>query len=62
MSLMSLSPLAGATTILFVGNSFTYGAGAPPVQDFRPHTVTDLNGTNICGVPALFKAMRCRRD
>ncbi|WP_137172143.1 PEP-CTERM sorting domain-containing protein [Massilia sp. HP4] len=49
-----------ATTILFVGNSFTYGdpAGdAPLVQDFRPHTVSDLNGTNIGGVPALFKAM-----
>ncbi|WP_222706957.1 PEP-CTERM sorting domain-containing protein [Massilia arenae] len=49
-----------ATTILFVGNSFTYGdpAGAAPlVQEFRPHTVTDLNGTHIGGVPALFKAM-----
>ena len=49
-----------ATKILFVGNSFTYGdpAGdAPLVQDFRPHTVSDLNGSNIGGVPALFKAM-----
>ncbi|WP_306395584.1 PEP-CTERM sorting domain-containing protein [Telluria beijingensis] len=54
---MTLSPLSSATTILFVGNSFTYGAGAPPVQAFRPHTVTDLNGTKIGGVPALFKAM-----
>jgi hypothetical protein len=45
----------------FVGNSFTYGdpAGAQPphVQSYRPGTVTDLNGTNIGGVPALFKAM-----
>jgi len=57
ISAMSLSPLSSATTILFVGNSFTYGAGAPPVQAFRPHTVTDLNGTKIGGVPALFKAM-----
>jgi hypothetical protein len=51
---------AGATTILFIGNSFTYGepAGAAPVvQRFRPDTVTDLNGTGIGGVPALFKAM-----
>lgn len=49
------------TTILFVGNSFTYGepAGAPgpTVQGFRPRTVTDLNGTGIGGVPALFKAL-----
>jgi hypothetical protein len=52
---------ASATTILFVGNSFTYGdpAGAQPpfVQTYRPGTVTDLNGSNIGGVPALFKAM-----
>ena len=51
---------AGATTILFVGNSFTYGepAGGPPlVKDFRPASVTDLNGSGIGGVPALFKAM-----
>ncbi|WP_314440551.1 PEP-CTERM sorting domain-containing protein [Massilia timonae] len=57
ISAMSLSPLACATTILFVGNSFTYGAGAPAVNGFRPHTVSDLNGTKIGGVPALFKAM-----
>lgn len=47
-------------SILFIGNSFTYGdpAGAAPlVQAFRPHTVHDLNGTGIGGVPALFKAM-----
>lgn len=42
-------------TILFVGNSFTYGDAA--VRGFRPHTVTDLNGSKIGGVPALFKAM-----
>jgi len=57
VSAMSLSPSSSATTILFVGNSFTYGAGAPPVHDFRPHTVNDLNGKKIGGVPALFKAM-----
>jgi hypothetical protein len=48
------------TTILFVGNSFTYGdpAGAAPLaKSFRPRSVTDLNGTGIGGVPALFKAM-----
>ena len=50
---------ASAESILFVGNSFTYGepAGAAPiVQYYRPQTVTDLVGTGIGGVPALFKA------
>ncbi len=53
------APASSATTILFVGNSFTYGdpAGAAPlVREYRPDTVTDLNGTHIGGVPALFKA------
>jgi hypothetical protein len=57
ISAMSLSTSSSATTILFVGNSFTYGAGASTVHEFRPHTVNDLNGTKIGGVPALFKAM-----
>ncbi len=45
-----------AENILFIGNSFTYGYLAPAVQSFRPSTVMDLRGTNIGGVPALFKA------
>ena len=52
-------PASAANSILFVGNSFTYGdpAGAAPiVQNYRPSTVTDLNGSNIGGVPALFKS------
>jgi hypothetical protein len=44
-----------APSVLFIGNSFTFGSGTP-VQKWRPETVTDLNGTNIGGVPALFKA------
>jgi hypothetical protein len=51
---------AFSSSILFVGNSYTYGdpAGAPPVvKSYRPDLVTDLNGTGIGGVPALFKAM-----
>jgi hypothetical protein len=51
--------LAAPTTILFIGNSFTFGApagAAPVVEHFRPGTVTDLNGSGIGGVPALFKA------
>jgi hypothetical protein len=51
---------APATTILFVGNSFTFGAAAgaaPLVERYRPDTVTNLNGDGFGGVPALFKAM-----
>lgn len=44
-----------APRILFIGNSFTFGSGTP-VKEYRPQTVTDLNGTSIGGVPALFKA------
>jgi hypothetical protein len=57
---LALAAPAGATTILFVGNSFTFGepAGAAPlVERYRPDTVADLNGSGIGGVPALFKAM-----
>jgi hypothetical protein len=45
---------AQTKTILFVGNSFTYGAYSP-VRRYRAETVKDLNGTGIGGVPALFK-------
>jgi hypothetical protein len=57
-ALGAATPASSATTILFVGNSFTFGApagAAPLVQNYRPDTVTDLNGTGIGGVPALFK-------
>ena len=49
-----------AKTILFVGNSFTYGANSA-AHYYRPETVTDLNGPlngkTVGGVPAFFKAM-----
>ena len=45
---------AAAGSILFVGNSFTYGQGSA-VRSYRATTVTDLNGEGIGGVPALFK-------
>ena len=45
---------AAGTSVLFIGNSFTYGWGSP-VRFYRAHTVTDLNGEGIGGVPALFK-------
>ena len=43
------------TKVLFIGNSFTFGAGSP-VRFFHPGTVTDLNDSGIGGMPALFKA------
>lgn len=46
---------SAANSILFIGNSFTYAQGSA-VQTFQPGTVTDLNGTNIGGIPALFKS------
>jgi len=47
-------PSPAGRSILFVGNSFTFGAGSP-VQRFHPDRVTDLNKEGIGGVPALFK-------
>ena len=44
-----------ATSLLFIGNSFTYGAGSP-VKFYRANSVTDLNNEGIGGVPALFKS------
>jgi len=49
-----------AKTILFVGNSFTYGAGSP-AHHYKTESVTDLNGPDakgklVGGVPAIFKA------
>lgn len=44
-----------ATSILFVGNSFTFGSGSA-VRFYRADTVTDLNNEGIGGVPALFKS------
>lgn len=43
------------TSVLFIGNSFTYGAGSA-VRFYRADTVTDLNSEGIGGVPALFKS------
>jgi hypothetical protein len=45
---------AFARTILFVGNSFTFGDRSP-VRAFHPERVTDLNRDAYGGVPALFK-------
>lgn len=42
-----------ARTILFVGNSFTFGANTP-VRVLNADRVTDLNDERIGGVPGLF--------
>jgi hypothetical protein len=41
-------------TILFIGNSFTFGADSDAMT-YRKGSVTDLNGDGMGGVPALFK-------
>jgi hypothetical protein len=56
-----IAPLAAPAapakqTVLFVGNSFTFGA-LSPVWRYRADTVTDLNGDGVGGVPALFKLL-----
>jgi hypothetical protein len=46
---------AAEGSILFIGNSFTFGSGSP-VRFYRSQTVTDLNHEGVGGVPALFKS------
>ena len=53
--LLLLAPSSiSARSILFVGNSFTFGA-LSPVMEWNASTVTDLNHDGVGGVPALFK-------
>ncbi len=47
--------IAAGESILFIGNSFTFGSGSA-VRFYRANTVTDLNNEGIGGVPALFKS------
>ncbi|MDP2054927.1 MAG: PEP-CTERM sorting domain-containing protein [Acidobacteriota bacterium] len=49
------SGAAASISVLFIGNSFLFGAGSP-VRFYRADTVTDLNHEGIGGVPALFKS------
>ena len=51
----SVAQAQSGTSVLFIGNSFTYGFGSP-VHFYRAGTVTDLNSEGIGGVPALFKS------
>ena len=52
---LSVAQAQSGTSVLFIGNSFTFGFGSP-VRFYRADTVTDLNGEGIGGVPALFKS------
>lgn len=57
--LLAATPVS-AKTILFVGNSFTFGANSA-AHYYKSDTVTDLNGPGangktVGGVPAIFKA------
>ncbi len=54
-AILTMAGPATAETILFVGNSFTFGANSP-VMRYRPDLVRDLNRQGIGGVPALFKS------
>lgn len=45
---------ADGGSILFIGNSFTFGSGSA-VHYYRNNTVKDLNNEGVGGVPALFK-------
>ncbi len=49
------SSAIGAESVLFIGNSFTFGFGSA-ARFYRADTVTDLNNEGIGGVPALFKS------
>jgi hypothetical protein len=55
MLVLGAAHAAPATSILFIGNSFTFGSGSA-VRFYRADTVTDLNNEGIGGVPALFKS------
>jgi hypothetical protein len=52
---VSLVGAQSRTSVLFIGNSFLYGAGSA-VRFYRAGSVTDLNNEGIGGVPALFKS------
>jgi len=52
---LSATLAAADTSVLFIGNSFTFGYGSA-ARFYRADTVTDLNNEGIGGVPALFKS------
>lgn len=56
VSFTFIAPIAeAATSVLFIGNSFTYGHGSA-LRYYRSETIRDLNREGQGGVPALFKS------
>ena len=53
--MLSHACVSAETSVLFIGNSFTYGYGSA-TKYYRSDSVTDLNNEGIGGVPALFKS------
>lgn len=47
--------VSAETSVLFIGNSFTYGFGSA-IRYYRADSVTDLNNEGVGGVPALFES------
>jgi hypothetical protein len=54
LAMAAASALQPPRSILFIGNSFTFGANSDAMT-YRKGSVTDLNGDGMGGVPALFK-------
>ena len=52
---LSATVAHSGTSVLFIGNSFTFGFGSA-VRFYRADSVTDLNSDGVGGVPALFKS------
>src|SRR4029077_4465585 len=52
---LAVTDAQSGTSILFIGNSFTFAAHSP-VRFYRADTVPDLNNEGNGGVPALFKS------
>lgn len=52
--LLAAAAVQPPRTILFIGNSFTFGADSDAMT-YRKDSVSDLNGDGMGGVPALFK-------
>lgn len=53
--LTAVNAAVADTSLLFIGNSFTFGYGSA-ARHYRAESVTDLNNLGIGGVPALFKS------
>jgi hypothetical protein len=55
LAALSIAAAHAASSLLFIGNSFTYAQGSA-VHYYRAGSVTDLNDQGVGGLPALFKS------